>query len=168
MSCASGPHRAGEADVIGWGLPARPPSRARPWWISSGGWNMHKRVGIILMLAALLFASAVPAHAWHGYYGFRRPRVVIVPRAVVPVVPFWAPYVYPPVVVAPPVYVQPPPQVSVQPPPQVSVQPPPQVSVQPPPPPQAYWYYCDNPQGYYPYVQQCPGGWRQVVPSPPQ
>jgi len=104
------------------------------------------------MLAALLFASAVPAQAWYGYYGFRRPPVVIVPRAVVPVVPFWAPYAYPPVVVAPPVYVQPPPQ----------------VFVQPPPPPQAYWYYCDNPQGYYPYVQQCPGGWRQVVPSPPQ
>src|SRR5882762_1474443 len=22
------------------------------------------------------------------------------------------------------------------------------------PPPPLYWYYCDNPQGYYPYVQQ--------------
>lgn len=27
-----------------------------------------------------------------------------------------------------------------------------------------YWYYCQNPQGYYPYVQQCPGGWMTVVP----
>src|SRR2546428_12259210 len=29
------------------------------------------------------------------------------------------------------------------------------------------WYYCANPQGYYPYVQQCPGGWRPVAPTPP-
>jgi hypothetical protein len=33
-----------------------------------------------------------------------------------------------------------------------------------------YWYYCQNPQGYYPYVQSCPGGWMKVVPqtTPPQ
>ena len=40
-------------------------------------------------------------------------------------------------------------------------------AVAPPAPPQNYWYYCANPQGYYPYVQQCPGGWTQV-PSTPQ
>ena len=33
--------------------------------------------------------------------------------------------------------------------------------------PQSYWYYCQNPQGYYPYVQQCPEGWQTVVPAPP-
>ncbi|MCQ8182509.1 hypothetical protein NP603_15410 [Methylomonas sp. SURF-1] len=33
--------------------------------------------------------------------------------------------------------------------------------------PEGYWYYCDNPAGYYPYVNQCPGGWRQVTPTPP-
>ena len=32
------------------------------------------------------------------------------------------------------------------------------------PPPPTYWYYCQNPQGYYPYVTQCPGGWMTVVP----
>ena len=32
-----------------------------------------------------------------------------------------------------------------------------------------YWYYCPEPSGYYPYVQNCPRGWQQVVPSaPPQ
>ena len=31
-----------------------------------------------------------------------------------------------------------------------------------------YWYYCQGPQGYYPYVKSCPGGWMQVVPTPPQ
>ena len=30
-----------------------------------------------------------------------------------------------------------------------------------------YWYYCQNPQGYYPYVNSCPGGWMKVVPQPP-
>jgi len=31
------------------------------------------------------------------------------------------------------------------------------------PPPQS-WYYCDDPQGYYPYVQNCSSAWRQVTP----
>jgi len=25
-----------------------------------------------------------------------------------------------------------------------------------------YWYYCGENNGYYPYTQQCPGGWRAV------
>ena len=33
---------------------------------------------------------------------------------------------------------------------------------------QYYWYYCRGPEGYYPYVKQCPGGWLKVVPAPPQ
>ena len=28
-----------------------------------------------------------------------------------------------------------------------------------------YWYYCQDPQGYYPYVKSCPGGWMTVVPN---
>ena len=40
------------------------------------------------------------------------------------------------------------------------------VYVQPEAQPQ-YWYYCQAPQGYYPYVQQCPGGWQKVLPTPP-
>ena len=35
------------------------------------------------------------------------------------------------------------------------------------PPPQQNWYYCDNPRGYYPYVQSCGSGWR-AVPAQPQ
>ena len=114
---------------------------------------MSKSVGILIIVVALAIGSAVPAFAWkggygyrgygyrpYGYYRYRAPSVVVVPRLVVP---FGVPYVYPPVAVAPPpVYVQ-------------------------PPPPQPYWYYCDNPPGYYPYVQQCSGGWRQVNPVPP-
>jgi hypothetical protein len=110
-----------------------------------------KWLSMLGLLTALLLVSAVP--------GYARVSVFIGPGVVVPFGPFWAPYwvpyahpyAYPPVAVAPP--------------PQVYVQPSPPVSVQPPPP--ASWYYCDNPQGYYPYVPQCPGGWRQV-PARPQ
>jgi hypothetical protein len=31
---------------------------------------------------------------------------------------------------------------------------------------ESYWYYCPDPQGYYPYVQRCPKGWLKVIPSP--
>jgi hypothetical protein len=30
-----------------------------------------------------------------------------------------------------------------------------------------YWYYCTEAAGYYPYVQQCPGGWELVIPTMP-
>ncbi len=30
-----------------------------------------------------------------------------------------------------------------------------------------YWYYCHDPKGYYPYVEQCPAGWQRVSPVPP-
>jgi hypothetical protein len=40
------------------------------------------------------------------------------------------------------------------------------VYVQPEQPQQNYWYYCQEPQGYYPYVKQCPGGWMKVLPQP--
>jgi hypothetical protein len=29
-----------------------------------------------------------------------------------------------------------------------------------------YWYYCNGPDGYYPYVKECPGGWQRVSPQP--
>lgn len=62
------------------------------------------------------------------------------------------PYYYapPPVVYAPPVYVAPPPVEPTNVAPQAQT-----------------WYYCDNPQGYYPYVNACSSGWRQV-PAKPQ
>ena len=30
------------------------------------------------------------------------------------------------------------------------------------------WYYCQNPQGYYPYVKSCAGGWQKVPVQPPK
>jgi len=29
-----------------------------------------------------------------------------------------------------------------------------------------YWYFCRKPEGYYPYIKQCPDGWLKVVPPP--
>jgi hypothetical protein len=34
--------------------------------------------------------------------------------------------------------------------------------------PQAqYWAYCRSPQGYYPYISECPAGWLPVTPTSP-
>ncbi len=32
--------------------------------------------------------------------------------------------------------------------------------------PAGYWYYCRKPEGYYPYVRECAGGWERVAPVP--
>lgn len=51
---------------------------------------------------------------------------------------------------------------------------PPAIVVQQPPPaptglpPAQFWYFCDNPQGYYPYVASCNGPWREVPATPPR
>jgi len=36
-----------------------------------------------------------------------------------------------------------------------------------PAPASGTWYYCDSAKNYYPYVQQCPEGWRSVPAAPP-
>jgi len=71
-----------------------------------------------------------------------------------PVYPY--PMVVPEIAYELPVVVQPP----------VIVQPPPPVYTQQPPSDPNYWYYCENPRGYYPYIKECPGGWMKVVPQP--
>ena len=43
---------------------------------------------------------------------------------------------------------------------------PPVVQTAPASPPAAVWYYCDNPQGYYPNVAVCSGPWRTVQAAP--
>ena len=113
------------------------------------------------MSAVLLLISTVPGHADRGGHGYKGHayrshghrghwhsgvRVFISPGLVVPFGSYWGSYPDPPVVMAPS----------------------PRVDIEPPPPPPHYWYYCDAAQAYYPYVQQCPGGWRQVLPTPPQ
>lgn len=58
---------------------------------------------------------------------------------------------YPPVIAVPaepPVYIE-------------------QGDVSAPAPENYYWYHCDSPDGYYPYIKNCPGGWKRVTPTPP-
>jgi len=74
-----------------------------------------------------------------------------------PIYPYFSnpyPYYYPPSVITVPIPITPP------------------VYIQQPQPaaqqyPAGYWYYCTNPEGYYPYVKACPSGWQQVNPIPP-
>ena len=70
------------------------------------------------------------------------------------------PYYYAPVVVSPPpvTYIEQP---------QYAPPPAPQVAPQAAPNPASFWYYCQGSGAYYPYVQQCPGGWQRVSPTPP-
>jgi len=35
------------------------------------------------------------------------------------------------------------------------------------PPPEQFWYYCDQPDGYYPYVKSCNHEWQSVPVTPP-
>ena len=64
--------------------------------------------------------------------------------------PYWSPYWYPPYYPYDPYET-------------VPVVAEPQTYIQPSPAP-SYWYYCEEAKAYYPYVQQCPGGWLTVVP----
>ena len=104
-----------------------------------GGHGWHSNVGVGIVFDPFLFMP--------GYY----PRPYYYPPYYYS--PYYAsPYYYPPAVVTvpaePPVYIE---RGEV-------AEPAPQAS--------ASWYYCADPQGYYPYVKQCPGGWQAVAPLP--
>lgn len=94
-------------------------------------------------------------HGWHeGHYGWWWIVAGVGYSYPRPIYPYPDPY-QPPVVIV---------QQPTQPP--VTAAPPNPPAPQTAPPPQ-YWYHCDNPAGYYPYVPQCPGGWQKVPVSPP-
>jgi hypothetical protein len=101
-------------------------------------------MGLIAAVAAgLVASSATPALAW-------RARVFVGPGIVVG----------PPVLVGPPVVVAP------SYPAPVVVEPAPVHQEQPQTAARQYWYYCQDPAGYYPYVKECPRGWQPVSPTP--
>ncbi|HXM81509.1 MAG TPA: hypothetical protein VN929_06245 [Burkholderiales bacterium] len=109
-------------------------------------------VAVLALVAGAMTASS--AFAWHHggprvSFGFNFGFPGYWPG------PYYAPYYYPPAYypvpvavapAAPPVYVE---------------------RSDPAPQQQGMWYYCEQTRGYYPYVQECPGGWRQVPPAPP-
>ena len=111
----------------------------------------------LMALLCALPAAQSWAHGHRGFYGgpggYGRSGFGFYFNAPLPVYPYYPqPYYYPPAVVTvpsqPPVYIQQAPAVVQQNPP-------------------GYWYYCNNPQGYYPSVRECYGSWQQVPPSPP-
>lgn len=114
--------------------------------------NRTKMTMIVVFLLALSMTQAAWAHrhsshhGWHGNVGIY-------------IDPFLG-WRYPPAYYYPPTYYYPPPPVYVSPP-----QPPVYIERPPVAPPQAYWYYCTDPEGYYPTVQECPGGWMKVLPQ---
>jgi hypothetical protein len=119
-----------------------------------------KKMAVIIIAVFLsfgLFSSLAPVlvfgGGWHGGWGYGwGPRFYWGGSvAVWPFPYFYYPYYYP-YYASPPVVIQQQPQVYSEP-------------VQQP----YYWYYCQNPQGYYPYVKSCPGGWMKVEPhvAPP-
>ena len=95
------------------------------------------------------FGSHFGGHFWHPRVGVFIGAPLFWPWYAP--APYYDPYYSPPVVAvpsSPPVYIE-----------QGSGQ----TAAQQP----YYWYYCSSPEGYYPYVKDCPGGWREVVPQPP-
>lgn len=130
-----------------------------------------KSISFISLFAVLALSSQVAqAHppgrgGWHGgggvglYFGAPYP---FFPYAYNPY-PYPYPYVYnpPPVVIT-----QPQSQVYIE---QGSSTPAPATSAAPTTSNNAtsYWYYCEQSDSYYPYVKECPAGWKQVTPTPP-
>jgi len=106
---------------------------------------------MVICMAGSLFDAT--AHARRGGHGGNGPRVGI----GFWVGPGWWPYYYPSYYY--PYYYPPDPPVIIQ-QPEIYTQP--QAQETP-----LYWYYCKEPQGYYPYVKECPSGWMKVVPTPP-
>ena len=87
-------------------------------------------------------------HYWGLGLGLLAGTAIILSAQPRPV--YYPPYVYAP----PPVVVVPGPPVMAAPPPQTV------------PSDAAWWYFCSNPAGYYPYVVACPSGWTRVPPTP--
>lgn len=43
-----------------------------------------------------------------------------------------------------------------------------QISNAPPAQSENVWYYCHNPDGFYPSIKSCPAGWQKVPARPPE
>jgi hypothetical protein len=121
---------------------------------------MKSALTVLLVAVLIVAVVAPPADAWgrHHHRHFRvGPAGVLAAPLVVASALVAAPFIiagsaiaaatHPVVVPAPPVVIPAPPPVAVS-------------------ATASYWYYCQSPRGYYPYVPQCPSGWLQVVPRP--
>ncbi|HTT07174.1 MAG TPA: hypothetical protein VMH34_00045 [Gammaproteobacteria bacterium] len=96
-------------------------------------------------------------HVWHGgHLGWWWVVGSLWYPYVQPIYPYPDPYIPSTVIVQqPPTYVQQQPA------------PPPAPAAAPAQPQAQYWYYCEQSKGYYPYVRDCPAGWKSVPAEPP-
>ncbi|MDP3609347.1 MAG: hypothetical protein Q8R74_09780 [Methylophilus sp.] len=115
-------------------------------WGGHGGGHWGGQVGIYLG-APIGFRDGYYPYSYYGapYYG--------VPYYSSPV-----PAYYPPVQPAPMIYTEQSDR------PQIRIQAAPKNSAQDAQ--ESWWYYCVDAKAYYPYVNQCPGGWLRVAPQP--
>lgn len=136
--------------------------------------NKRKCFQIAVAMVVLLTSGAAAARTRVGVGVYLGPPVVYGPAYG----PYYSPYYYPRYYYPQPVYVPPVVAVPVSPPPVQYIE-----QSQVPPPASTYsgtsggtagnaagapmWHHCENPEGYYPYVQNCPGGWKQVPATPP-
>lgn len=118
-----------------------------------------------------LAAPALADGRWHGgggWHGGSRWHGGVFLNFGVPF-PYWGPSYYygPPVYYGvPPAYYYGPPAVAAPASPPVYVERDEEAAPAPAPEPRAtWWYWCDSARGYYPYVKECPGGWRRVPPQ---
>ena len=112
--------------------------------------NKPSKFFIALGLAGAGLLGAGSAFAWH-----HGPRVVFGFN----VGPYWGPYWGAPYYYPAPVYYPPPVVVAPAGPTQY-------VERSEQAPQAGYWYYCETSRGYYPYVKDCPSGWKAVPPAP--
>ncbi len=130
-----------------------------------------KRLLVSGLLLAVLIASAAAQAQHRGHHqkqhhhqrgGVQLGIVIGAPlmwhyRPVYPAYPaYYSPYAYPPYAYAPRVIVPAAPPVYVE-----------RQDVVVSGAGQDDWYYCADSRTYYPYVQQCAGGWQRVTPHPP-
>lgn len=106
---------------------------------------------MLVVLLAGVVASEARGYYRHGYGG----DVIIGPLWT----PWWGPYSYP--YYYPYAYGYREPSVIIEREPETYIQ------RDDTPQEQYFWYYCNNPKGYYPYVKRCPEGWKKVRPTPP-
>ena len=131
---------------------------------------MRKRGVALLLMFAGAMAVAMPSwgrgYGHHHGHGHGHARVGVYLGIPLGLGYSWygAPpyYAYPSYSYPSPYYYQPP--VVIRQEPQVYIE---RSAPQASPATEAYWHYCNNPQGYYPYVKECPGGWMRVTPTPP-
>jgi hypothetical protein len=121
--------------------------------------GMKRTALLVALVCAALMAAPSLGEAGHGRTRYFFGVNIGIPGPAWYGPPVWAPrpyWAHPMVIAAPPVYYAPAP---------VFVRQPPAYIRQPALDESDYWYYCESPRGYYPYVKSCPGGWMKVVPE---